>query len=231
MDRQLRGQGPVRLAVVQLPALDQADDGPVHLHDGHVVDPSSLAERLSEQIDVRLAYQIRGIRETKARGHLLTHAHQTAVTILEVDAVCLVLHEGPEEKLIAPGIELRRSRICHAHHPWRASRPTTLGLAAGCSSGGSTAQTMLPHGRSRDDGPFCSNGTRHDGRPASPLARRLEIERAPISRPGRCQRAARPAPTSDRAGPACACRPPVRAEPAPCRHPAPQPSPRTRPRR
>src|SRR5664279_3803504 len=67
---------PVGLAVLQLAALDHADDGSVHVHDSDVVRPGSVAKGLSEQIDVRLADQLCRIREAKILGHLAADAQQ-----------------------------------------------------------------------------------------------------------------------------------------------------------
>src|ERR1035437_793817 len=101
MNRQFGGQRPVRLPILQLAALDQADDRSVGLHYPDVVEPGSLAKGLSVQIDVCLANQLSRIRETKASGHLATDAQQTALAILEVDAIRRIFHQGLEEEQVA----------------------------------------------------------------------------------------------------------------------------------
>src|ERR1035437_5805385 len=104
MNRQFGGQRPVRLPILQLAALDQADDRSVGLHYPDVVEPGSLAKSLTKQIDVCLANQLSWIREPKILGHLATDAQQTALAILEVDAVCRCFHQGAEEERMVQGI-------------------------------------------------------------------------------------------------------------------------------
>ena len=59
-------------AITTAAVLNQADDGSVRRHDPKVVQPGHAAECLSEQVDIRLANQVRRVREAKVLSHLPT---------------------------------------------------------------------------------------------------------------------------------------------------------------
>ena len=123
MERQFGRERPVRAAIVQLATLDHAHDGSVRVHDPFVVAPGRLTKSLSEQVDVGLADYVGRIRITEVLSHLSTDAQQTALTILEVDAVRRALHQGLEQEDIIRGFRNR-----HAPYPLELIRSPTRGF-------------------------------------------------------------------------------------------------------
>jgi len=59
-----------------------------------------LAELAAEQLDVGPADELFRIGASEVQRHLPVHAHQPALTILEVDAVDHRLHQGAKEEAI-----------------------------------------------------------------------------------------------------------------------------------
>ena len=129
VERRLGGQRPVHLATFEAATLRQADDRLVGFHDPRVVEHGDLAELPAEQLDIGPADELRRIGASEVQRHLPVHAHEPALTILEVDAVDHRLHQGAKQEAIVEG-DVRRHRyhlLTRIGPTWRCGRCRSRG--------------------------------------------------------------------------------------------------------